>query len=82
MNKNKLRFKNKKRKNQEKRSLNTIMNQLNEVRWKQEKKIIQIYNPYLAPNFEENLTKICRESNTFTVGDLMLSGIEEWRISK
>lgn len=48
--------------------------------WK--KKIIQIYNPYLAPNSEENLTKICRESNTLTVGDLMLSGIEEWRISK
>ena len=65
----------------ENRSIITIENQLIEFRQKQQEKFKQIKKPHISPNSNENLQKWSRKT-TLIVGDSMLSGIDERRISK
>ena len=64
----------------ENRSINTIGNQLLEFRQKQHEKFTEIKKPHISPNPNENFQKWGR--STTLIGDLVLSGIEERRISK
>ena len=59
----------------------TIENQLIEFRQKQQEKFKQIKKPHISPNSNENLQKWSRNA-VLIVGDSMLSGIDERRISK
>ena len=63
------------------RSIITIENQLTEFRKKQQEKFTKIKKPHVSPKSNENLYKWDRNT-TLIVGDSMLSGIEERRISK
>ena len=65
----------------ENRSIITIENQLTEFRKKQQEKFTKIKKPHVSPKSNENLHKWDRNT-TLIVGDSMLSGIEEKRISK
>ena len=65
----------------ESKSIITIENRLTEFRKKQEEKFTKIKEPHVSPNSIENLHKWDRNT-TLIVGDSMLSGIEEKRISK
>ena len=58
-----------------------IENQLIEFRQKQQEKLTQIKKIHISPNSNENLQKWSRNT-TLIVSNLMLSGIEEKRISK
>ena len=62
-------------------SINTIENQLIEFRQKEQAEFTQIKKPHISPNSNENLQKWSRNT-TLIVGDSMLSGIKERRISK
>ena len=65
----------------ESKSIITIENRLTEFRKKQEEKFTKIKEPHVSPNSIENLYKWDRNT-TLIVGDSMLSGTEEKRISK
>ena len=65
----------------ENRSIITIENQLTEFRKKQQEKFTKIKKPHVSPKSNENLHKWDRNT-TLIVGDSVLSGIEERRISK
>ena len=65
----------------ENRSIITIENQLTEFRKKQQEKFTKIRKPHASPKSNENFYK-CDRNITLIVGDSMLSGIEERRISK
>ena len=65
----------------ENRSIITIENQLTEFRKKQQEKFTKIKKLHVSPKSNENLHKWDRNT-TLIVGDSMLSGIEERRISK
>ena len=65
----------------ESKSIITIEDRLTEFRKKQEEKFTKIKEPRVSPNSIENLHKWDRNT-TLIVGDSMLSGIEEKRISK
>ena len=58
----------------------TIENQL-EFRQKQQQKFKQFKKPHISPNSNKNLQKRSRNT-TLIVGDSMLPGIDEKRISK
>ena len=62
-------------------SINAIENQLIEFRQKEQEEFTQIKKPHISPNSNENLQKWSRNT-TLIVGDSMLSGIKERRISK
>ena len=65
----------------ENRSIITIKNQQIQLRQKQQEKFKQIKKPHIAPNSNENLQKWSRNT-TLIVGDSMLSGTDQRRISK
>ena len=65
----------------ENRSIITIKNQHIQLRQKQQEKFKQIKKPHIAPNSNENLQKWSRNT-TLIVGDSMLSGTDQRRISK
>ena len=65
----------------ENRSTITIENQLIEFRQKQQEKFKQINKHHISLNSNENLQKWSRNA-TLIVGDSMLSGIDERKISK
>ena len=65
----------------ESKSIITIENRLTEFRKKQEEKFTKIKEPHVSPNSIESLYKWDRNT-TLIVGDSMLSGTEEKRISK
>ena len=58
-----------------------VENQLTDFRKKQLEKFTKIKKPHVSPKSNENLHKWDRNT-TLIVGDSMLSGIEEKRISK
>ena len=65
----------------ENRPIITIENQLIEFREKQQEKFKQIKEPHVTPNLNDNLQE-WSGNTTLIVGDSMLSGIDERRISK
>ena len=65
----------------ENRSINTIENQFLEFCQKQQNKLIRIKNPHISRNSNTNLQNWSR-NNPLIVGNSILSGSEERRISK
>ena len=65
----------------ESRPIITIENQRTEFRQKQQEEFKQIKKPHISPNSNEKFQKWSRNT-TLIVGDSMLSGIDEKRISK
>ena len=65
----------------ENRSIITIESQLTEFRKKQQEKFTKTKKPHVSPKSNENLHK-WDKNTTLIVGDSMLSGIAERRISK
>ena len=63
------------------KSIITIENQLIEFRQKQQEKFNELKNPHRSPNSNEIL-QIWSRNTTLIVGDSMLFGIDERRISK